>query len=307
MPKSFVSGAYFRKLRGILQNEVQTREIITLHERNSAFNDVLQEQVLISLVKQESNKQDLKVGLATLNGKFQCSKFNAPFDLVFWKKDIMCVPSSKIELNLVKKCFMNGFKSVEESGLRVSTGQIVPFRSKELMCDDDKSESSPLYWPHNIVSGEFVPNEVKKGRKTRIVKCEKTRKSLMKGPVIAFKRISAKEQSKRIEATIVPKNESGYFLENHLNYIKRESEKAPSLEMTNLLLNSKLWDKLFRMINGNTQVSAKEIRIFPIPHSLSEINPQQLKKNNPVEQEKIIHKLYKLAPEETSYILGGKI
>jgi adenine-specific DNA-methyltransferase len=56
-------------------------------------------------------------------------------------------------------------------------------------------------------------------------------------------------------------------LENHLNYIHRPKGKLAHAEALGLaaLLNSALVDRFFRISNGNTQVSAVELRNLPLP------------------------------------------
>ena len=56
-------------------------------------------------------------------------------------------------------------------------------------------------------------------------------------------------------------------LENHLNYIHRPGGQLSDDETLGLaaLYNSHLLDTYFRTINGNTQVSATELRSIPLP------------------------------------------
>lgn len=305
IPKSFVSGAYFSKLRQILTEQVLTEEIITLYERNGAFSDVLQEQVLLTIQNSEPTKKDVTVGVAFTNGKFEISTFKSPYNTVFWE-DIVCIPSNEFDMRLVNKCFKNGFKKIAHAGLRVSTGQIVPYRMKEYLTEEDKKSHRPIYWSHNIAACKFEPNKKQKGRQHMVIDCKEIETEKLHEPVLAFKRISAKEQSRRLEGALIPGNAQGYFLENHLNFIKREHEKAPSLEVLQILLNSALWDRLFRLINGNTQVSAKEIRIFPIPHDIDFLEEAAKNQTDHEHLESAINIAYGLTQDESNYVLSGR-
>ena len=56
-------------------------------------------------------------------------------------------------------------------------------------------------------------------------------------------------------------------LENHLNYIRGVSREM-DVELAyglSALLNSTFLDRYFRISNGNTQVSATELRAMPLP------------------------------------------
>ncbi len=88
--------------------------------------------------------------------------------------------------------------------------------------------------------------------------------------VVLLRRFSAKEDFRRLIAAPLLRGQlDAKFigLENHLNYIYRptgELTKAQALRLS-ALLNSSLLDRYFRISNGNTQVSATEIRAMPLP------------------------------------------
>jgi adenine-specific DNA-methyltransferase len=253
-----------------------------------------------------------KIGGATLTfdsalKNFQAiiEKIKSPFSVVFWDEDIICMPSNKLDIDLVKKCFKNGFKKINNSGLRVSTGHVVTHRRKQYLQKERSCKKHlPLYWPHNISAFCFNPDKIHQKRDRVMLECEETKKVKICDSVLVFKRISAKEQSKRLEGVIIPKNRTGFFLENHLNFMKVESGDAPPLESMELLLNSSLWDKLFRLINGNTQVSAKEIRLFPIPDNVESLKDLVGIGRSIDQVEKIIHKMYHLSQQESDYVLN---
>jgi hypothetical protein len=87
---------------------------------------------------------------------------------------------------------------------------------------------------------------------------------------VLLKRFTAKEERRRLVAGIVEAKDSysPYLgLENHLNYVSRPSGELSKDEALGLatLFNSVLVDRYFRVISGNTQVNAAEIRAMPVP------------------------------------------
>ena len=87
---------------------------------------------------------------------------------------------------------------------------------------------------------------------------------------VLIRRFSAKEELRRLTAApyiaadfAVP--EVG--LENHLNYVHQPGRGLSVDEAWGLaaLYNSRLLDTWFRTVNGNTQVSATELRAMPLP------------------------------------------
>jgi adenine-specific DNA-methyltransferase len=88
--------------------------------------------------------------------------------------------------------------------------------------------------------------------------------------LVLLRRFSAKEQKRRLTAAPLIKGDLGsdlIGLENHVNYIYRPKGKLSKKLALGLstFLNSSLLDRYFRISNGNTQVSATEIRAMPLP------------------------------------------
>jgi adenine-specific DNA-methyltransferase len=87
---------------------------------------------------------------------------------------------------------------------------------------------------------------------------------------VVMRRFSAKEEHRRIVAAPLFEGElpgEMIGLENHLNYIHRPKGSLGRDEAIGLsaLLGSSLVDRYFRISNGNTQVSAAELRKLPLP------------------------------------------
>ena len=133
----------------------------------------------------------------------------------------------------------------------------------EQQLTDQVQSVKPLIWSDNYDAYSF--NWQGKLKRPRYILDDPQISSFkLEGQIILVKRVTAKEQSRRIVATQVPSLTTPYFVENHSNVLL--SEKATSEDKLFLIayLNSKLADYIFRLINGNTQVSATELRIFPI-------------------------------------------
>ena len=88
--------------------------------------------------------------------------------------------------------------------------------------------------------------------------------------LVLLRRFSAKEEARRLVAAPLLKDKlpaEKIGIEHHLNYIYRLQDSLSEIETFGLsaLLNSSLLDKYFRISNGNTQVSATELRAMPLP------------------------------------------
>jgi adenine-specific DNA-methyltransferase len=98
----------------------------------------------------------------------------------------------------------------------------------------------------------------------------KTQNLTVYGSAILVQRITADEQPSRIVACIpeefCEKEQKGYFVENHLNVIQSAAGQ-PAVDLYFILgvLNSDIVEFFFRAMNGNTQVSATELNLLPMP------------------------------------------
>ena len=91
-----------------------------------------------------------------------------------------------------------------------------------------------------------------------------------KGNYVLLRRFSAKEDKRRlISAPLIGEKfafeQIGF--ENHLNVIFKKKGTLSTSETIGLsaILNSAIIDRYFRIINGNTQVNAAELRTLPLP------------------------------------------
>ena len=135
----------------------------------------------------------------------------------------------------------------------------------------------PLIWMQNVHSMkvEWPCFSMKNGKeKPQFIKANKEafrrRLILEDQTLVLLRRFSAKEQQRRLTAAPLTKGKIGsdlIGLENHVNYIYRTKGKLSKKLALGLstFLNSSLLDRYFRISNGNTQVSATEIRAMPLP------------------------------------------
>src|SRR5271157_2110957 len=160
-----------------------------------------------------------------------------------------------------------------ELGLRLSTGPVVLFRAEEfLLAKLDGKDTAPLLEPHNVRPFETVWPVERRGKPTAFRVCPASRKHLVPTRnYVLLRRFSAKEERRRLTASwFLHADETRHYLalENHLNYVYHADRELAADEVFGLtaLFNSALLDRYFRIISGNTQVNATEIRSIRFPH-----------------------------------------
>jgi adenine-specific DNA-methyltransferase len=157
--------------------------------------------------------------------------------------------------------------------MEISTGKVVPFRATEYLLyeGDIENGAAPLIWMNSIRDSQIIW-PMYKNRKPQYIKIQDETLPLLNknGNYVLLRRFSAKEEKKRLNSSPYLKEliKSKYIaFENHVNFIYRPRGTISRSEALGIsaILNSSYLDGFFRISNGNTQVSATEIRDMPLP------------------------------------------
>ena len=281
-PRSFASGPYFRLLRERLFSIVQPHLLHVFHSRKNAFkrDQVLQENVIMKAIRMDGWSDKISRFTATLSSSTGSCDLEQPvrrevdlsFVLNLQSKDkILRIPAS-LEEDRVLKIVDSWPETLHSLGLEISTGPVVPFRATEFINDSNMSSAkhAPLLWMQHVHPLQVVwPNST---RKPQYICSSAQQKSLLlpNKNYVLLRRFSSKEEKRRLTAgpyfsTMAKSPLVG--LENHLNYIYRPEGELSENEAWGIagLYSSTLLDKYFRVVNGNTQVGATELRVMSLP------------------------------------------
>ncbi len=280
VPRSFASGPYFRRFREVFFRRVVPTAIHLFESRRDVFKSqtVLQENLVITARRRMEGK-------ALTEGQVLVSHSNAAHDLADRQglmapldsvldlssaHKVLCIPVCEADLELVQvvRSWPNTLHSL---GLDISTGPVVPFRATRFLVRGGGPDTVPLLWMHHVLpmriewpsTGNDKPQWI---RDTP----ESSRLLVEDGTYVLLRRFSAKEEKRRLVAAPMVQgrlNAGMVGLENHLNYIRGVSRELDRELAQGLaaLLSSTFLDRYFRLSNGNTQVSATELRIMPLP------------------------------------------
>ncbi len=199
-------------------------------------------------------------------------------------------------------------------GLAISTGPVVLFRTREyLVSEPNGADTAPLLEPHNVRPFETVWPVQRRGKPTAFRVCRDSLKHLVPARnYVLLRRFSAKEERRRLTASWFlrgPESLAYLALENHLNYVYHSERELTADEVRGLtaLFNSALLDKSFRIMSGNTQVNATEIRTmrFPRLDRLAAIGGRvkDLRDYPPAEVERIVLEELGINSRMTAYLL----
>ncbi len=280
-PRSFTSGPYFRRFRTVFFDLIRPTGIHVFDSRRNAFrrDAVLQENVIISGIRKDrwhKNGAAASLAISSSRGVDDIHEpstrevsVNAVLDLASVDK-VLRLPicdDDEEALGLVD----SWSSSLGDLGLNISTGPVVPFRATELVARKGNVSAShvPLLWM-NHVRAMRVTWPLDRHKPEYIARAGAEALLVPNRNYVLIRRFSAKEEPRRLTAApwiaadfAIP--EIG--LENHLNYVYRPRGRLSKDEAWGLaaLYNSRLLDTWFRVVNGNTQVSATELRAMPLP------------------------------------------
>ena len=160
--------------------------------------------------------------------------------------------------------------SLTDLGVQVSTGRVVDFRSRHALSAVEQPDAVPLVYPGNLRDGSVLwPREIRKPQWFRPSDDKDRGMLLPEGWYAVVKRFSAKEERRRIVASVwSPVDNPGEVaFENHLNVFHvgghgLDKDLAKGIAMW---LNSSVIDKFFRTFSGHTQVNATDLRTLRFP------------------------------------------
>jgi adenine-specific DNA-methyltransferase len=276
-PRSYASGLYFKKFRQVFFDKITPVAIHLFESRDKAFNKdgVLQENIILHGKKDSSiDQNNHKVRISSCRGLSDIgniSSIDIPLSEIIAKEDgyILHIPTHDTQREVVK--IIKSWKfNLLSLGLNVSTGPIVPFRTRDFLAETIGKSSAPLLWLHNIKSMQVSwPIGLRKPQYFKISQ-EARRFLVPNNNYVLVRRFSAKEEKKRLVAAPLSSKAIKTELigiENHINYIYRKNGDLSEIETLGIaaILNSSLLDSYFRVFNGNTQVSATELRYMPLP------------------------------------------
>jgi len=278
VPRSYTSGFYFRRFRRRFHSSMTLNAMYLFDSRREAFrrDGVLQENLIIGCVKGQAVRPGgVQITVShDLDDLGESPPLLAPLSRIVDPSDEnawVLAPETEDDLALLETIEMLP-ERLSGLGLAISTGPVVPFRAREYLTDlGSERRSIPLLWLQHVRRGRVEwPLGEGLGKSEGLAAEAPGKLQIPDQTCVLLRRFSAKEESRRLTAAPLLKGTlPGQFfaVENHVNVILGVDREMKEDEAVGLatLLNSGAYDRYFRILNGNTQVSATEIRGLPFP------------------------------------------
>ena len=273
IPRSFCNGPYYRPFRDFILERTVIRQMHLFESRSKAFrdDDVLQENIIVRL-ERGGQQGPVTVSMSTDDSFTDLAAHEHPFDRIVFPDDrerFIHVPTS-LEKNAIE---LSGIHcSLDDLGIKVSTGPVVDFRLKEHLRDMPEPGTVPLLYPGHFTGADITwpieglkkPNAIERNAETE-------KWFYPSGFYCVVRRFSSKEERRRIIASVVDPSafDDAVVLgfENHLNLFHENKSGLPQALARGLavFLNTSAVDENFRRFNGHTQVNATDLRLMKYP------------------------------------------
>lgn len=285
IPRSWTSGAYFKRFRQYFLTEGKLEHIHLFVSRNKVFDkeDVLQETMIIKVKKTDKTPENVTITSSQSNRDFDnLTSLTVPYSLVVSGNDsyVYLVTDEK-EVSVLER-LQRFDKTLPDIGLKMKTGLTVDFRNREILRDDAEEGAIPLFYSQHIKQGE-VQFPIQKEHEYVVT----DKRGLMQDNrnYLFVKRFTAKEERRRLQCGVyLSKNYPQYrkiSTQNKINFVDGLITEMSECLVYGLyvIFNSTLYDEYYRILNGSTQVNSTEINAMPVPdlESIQEMGRKLMK------------------------------
>ena len=271
IPRSWTSGAYFKRFRQYFLTEGKLEHIHLFVSRNKVFDkeDVLQETIIIKVKRTNQTPEEVTITSSQSNSDFaDLTSLTVPYSLVVSGDDyyVYLVTDEK-EVSVLKR--LHRFdKTLPDIGLKMKTGLTVDFRNREILRDDAEDGAIPLFYSQHIKQGE-VQFPIRKEHEYVVTE----QKGLMQDNrnYLFVKRFTAKEERRRLQCGVYLSKKYPQYkkisTQNKINFVDGLITEMSECLVYGLyvIFNSTLYDEYYRILNGSTQVNSTEINAMPVP------------------------------------------
>lgn len=270
IPRSWTSGAYFKKFRQVFLKIGALEHIHLFVSRDKVFEkeSVLQETIIIKIKKTAVKPDSISISTTQNNRDFaEKTVFKAPYSTVVnGEESYVYLVTNEEEADTLKT--LNKLNDTLPSiGLRMKTGLTVDFRNRDALRDNEEEKAVPLFYSQHIQNGKVV---FPVGKEHEYIVTEQSGLLQKNTNYLFVKRFTAKEEKRRLQCGVyLARKHPGYTeisTQNKINFIcgLRDLSECVVYGLY-VMFNSTLYDSYYRILNGSTQVNSTEINAMPVP------------------------------------------
>lgn len=265
IPRSWTSGAYFEKFRKYLFQQTAIQEIHLFTSRDKVFKQepILQETMIIKVKKTKVKPVNILVSSSSTSDYDDLHEYSVPYNTIVSKNNYVFLVTNNNEAEVLNR--MSKLKyTLPDLNLKMKTGIIVDFRTREVLRNDCENDAFPLFYSSHIQEGKVVWPIGKQGE---YIVTDKQSFLQPNGNYLFVKRFTTKEEKRRLQCGMYRQKDYPQYkyisTQNKINYIACQS--LCLLYGMYALFGSLLYDQYYRILNGSTQVNSTEVNTMPVP------------------------------------------
>lgn len=270
VPRSWTSGAYFKRFRNKFLGEMALQQIHLFESRDKVFEteSVLQETMIFKAKRTNKRPEDILMTTTQNNSDFEKrTVYQAPYSTVVnGTESYVYLVTNSAEASVLQK--LNHWKStLPQLGLKMKTGLTVDFRNREALRDHAEKDAVPLFYAQHIQDGKV---NFPIGKENEFLATDQTGLLQKNTNYLFVKRFTAKEEHRRLQCGVYLAKKNPQYDEistqNKINFIGGIQELSECMVYgLYVLFNSTLYDTYYRILNGSTQVNSTEVNSIPVP------------------------------------------
>ena len=270
IPRSWTSGAYFKKFRQKFLRDGALEHIHLFVSRDKVFEKetVLQETIIVKMRKAVHKPKRITVTTTQNNFDFSDkTTLEVPYDTVISGEDnYVYLVTNEQEIETLEQLNSWG-NTLPSIGLKMKTGLTVDFRNKDLLRDVEEPRTVPLFYSQHIQDGKV---SFPIGKEHEYILREQPGLLQKNANYLFIKRFTSKEERRRLQCGVYLARHYSEYTEistqNKINFIDGLSNLSEYIVYgLYVLFNSTLYDCYYRILNGSTQVNSTEINSMPVP------------------------------------------
>ena len=156
IPRSWTSGAYFKKFREWLFSRAVIERIHLFGSRDKVFEgeDVLQETMIIKIRKTRKQPDVVQMTFSETSDFSLVTSINVSYDTVVGRNSFVYLVTNEREIECLD-ALSTLHNTLVSDGLRMKTGLIVDFRTRDVLRNDaEEPNTYPLLYSQHIFSQE---------------------------------------------------------------------------------------------------------------------------------------------------------
>lgn len=270
VPRSWTSGAYFKRFRIKFLEEMVLEHIHLFESRDKVFEieSVLQETMIFKAKKTSQKPENILITTTKNNADFHDkTEYQAPYDtVVSGIENYIYLITNKAEATVLQR--LNRWKTtLPQIGLKMKTGLTVDFRNREALRSDAEEGAVPLFYAQHIQAGKV---NFPIGKENEYLATNQMGLLQKNTNYLFVKRFTAKEEHRRLQCGVYLAKRNPQYnkisTQNKLNFISgiRDLSECTVYGLY-VLFNSTMYDIYYRILNGSTQVNSTEINSMPVP------------------------------------------